>query len=168
MTNKHDSILTLYWIVPAPQFITFANVVGRMLCIHPCLSVCLSVSRITQKVMDRFERNIMGIQVASYPRTIPLNFGGDPDSGSSFRTQNIIFLRSLSTHRVCFYVLHMWIRNEVSLCVERHSKESADISIPLFDTQQWKVLTSACHCLTHNNGKCRHQHAIVWRKTMEM
>ena len=55
--------------------ITFANVVGRMLCIHPCLSVCLfvclsvclfvclfvclSVSRITQKVMDGFERNIM-------------------------------------------------------------------------------------------------------------
>ena len=32
----------------------FANVVGRMLCIHPCLFVCvfvcLSVSRITQKL----------------------------------------------------------------------------------------------------------------------
>ena len=45
--------------------------------------------------------------------------------------------------------------------------ESADISIPLFDTQQWKVLTSACHCLTHNNGKCGRQHAIVGRTTME-
>ena len=34
-----------------------------MLCIHPCLfvglCVCLSVSRITQKVMDGFERNII-------------------------------------------------------------------------------------------------------------
>ena len=49
------------------HIVTFANVVGQMLCIHPCLSVCLfvclsvclSVSRITQKVMDGFERNIM-------------------------------------------------------------------------------------------------------------
>ena len=30
--------------------------------------------------------------------------------------------------------------------------ESADVSMPLFDAQQWKVRTSACHCLTHNNG----------------
>ena len=34
--------------------------------------------------------------------------------------------------------------------------ESADISMPLFDAQQWKVLTSACHCLTHNNGNVNH------------
>ena len=29
------------------------------------------------------------------------------------------------------------------------------------------MLTSALHCLTHNNGKWWHQHAIVWRTTME-
>ena len=34
--------------------------------------------------------------------------------------------------------------------------ESADISIPLFDAQQWKVLTSAYHCLTQNNGNVNH------------
>ena len=28
---------------------------------------------------------------------------------------------------------HMWIRNEVSLCVERHTMESADVSMSLFD-----------------------------------
>ena len=63
----------------------------------------------------------------------------DPDSGSKTS-----FSFNHSPHRVCF--------NEVSLCVERHTMESADISITLFDTQQWKVMTSACHCLTHNNG----------------
>ena len=34
--------------------------------------------------------------------------------------------------------------------------ESDDVSMPLFDAQQWKVLTSACHCLTHNNGNVNH------------
>ena len=34
--------------------------------------------------------------------------------------------------------------------------ESEDVSMPLFDAQQWKVLTSACHCLTHNNGNVNH------------
>ena len=34
--------------------------------------------------------------------------------------------------------------------------ESADVSMPLFDAQQWKVRTSACHCLTHNNGNVNH------------
>ena len=71
----------------------------------------------------------------------------DPDSGSKTS-----FSLNHSPHIVCFYMLHMWIRNEVSLCVERHTMESADISIPLFD---------------HTNGKCRRQHAIVWRTTME-
>ena len=71
----------------------------------------------------------------------------DPDSGSKTS-----FSLNHSPHRVCFYMLHMWIRNEGSLCVERHTMESADISIPLFD---------------HNNGKCWRQHAIVWRTTME-
>ena len=32
----------------------------------------------------------------------------------------------------------------------------------------WKVLTSACHCLPHNNGMCWRQHAIVYHTTMEM
>ena len=41
------------------------------------------------------------------------------------------------------------------LCIKQWH---ADISITLFDTQQWKVMTSACHCLTHNNGKCRRHH----------
>ena len=86
----------------------------------------------------------------------------DPDSGSKTS-----FSFNHSPHRVCFYMPHMWIRNEVSLCVERHTMESADVSMSLFDAQQWKVMTSACHFLTHNNGMWWRQHAIVWRTTME-
>ena len=77
------------------------------------------------------------------------------------------FAKNHSPHRVYFYMLHMWIRNEVSLCVERHTMESADISIPLFDHNNRKctfhccasnngMLTSAYHCLTHNNGNVNH------------
>ena len=36
------------------------------------------------------------------------------------------------------------------------SPECDDVNMPLFDAQQWKVLTSACHCLTHNNGNVNH------------
>ena len=128
--------MTVYCVAsPFDAIITFANVVGRMLCIQQdypvCLFVCLSVC-------DDPDSDY-------------------PNSGSGFRIQNIIFLQSLCCrrpHRVCFYMFHMLIRNEVSLCVERHTMESADISITLCDTQQWKVMMSACHCLTHNNGKC--------------
>ena len=121
-------------------------------CLSVCLFVCLSVSRITQKVMDGFKRNING-KVASYPRTIPLNFGDDPDSGSGFRIQNIIFLQSLSTQSLFLHAPYVDQERSESLCGETHNG-NADISITLFDTQQWKVMTSACHCLTHNNGKC--------------
>ena len=51
-------------------------------------------------------------------------------------------------------MLHMWIRNEVSLCVERHTMESADISITLFDTQQWKVMTSALSIVVRQTMAC--------------
>ena len=104
--------------------ITFANVVGRMLCIHPCLSVCLfvclSVSRITQKVMDGFEQNITG-RLASFPRTIPLNFGDDPDSGSGFRIQNIIFPKSLSTQSLFLRAPYVDQERSESLCGETHN-----------------------------------------------
>ena len=73
--------------------------------------------------------------VASYPRTIPLNFDDDPDSGYGFRIQNIICLKSLSTKSL-FLCAPYVVRNEVSLCVERHTMESADVSMPLFDAQQ--------------------------------
>ena len=134
-------------------------------CLFVCLSVCLSVCL-----------------VASYPRTIPLNFGDDPDRGSGFRIQNIIFHKSLSTQSL-FSTCSICGSGTKWVSVWRHTQwkvltsayhcltttmESADVSMPLFDAQQWKVRTSACHCLTHNNGKCGCQHTIVWRTTMEM
>ena len=64
-----------------------------MLCIHPCLSVCLFVcllvclfvSRITQKVMDGFERNIMRRWPATqgqFHLILVMIRIADPDSGT--------------------------------------------------------------------------------------
>ena len=47
---------SLYDVMSRDGLITSANEVGRRLFIHPCLSV----RRITQKVIDGFGRNFMG------------------------------------------------------------------------------------------------------------
>ena len=102
--------------------------------------------------------------------TIPLNFGSDPDSRSGFRIKNIIFLKSLSTHSLFLRSPYVDQERSESLCGDTHNgkcwhqhsivwrttMEGADVSMPLFDAQQWKVRTSACHCLTHNNGNVNH------------
>ena len=60
-------------------------------------------------------------KVASYPRTIPLNFGDDPDSGSGFRIQNIIFLQSLSTQSLFLHAPYVDQERSESLCGETHN-----------------------------------------------
>ena len=45
---------------------------------------------------------------------------------------------------------------DISIHCLTTTMESADVSMPLFDAQQWKVRTSAYHCLTHNNGNVNH------------
>ncbi len=44
---------------PSPEYRVITSA-PRGLCVHPCMFVCLSVSRITQKRMDRFPSNFVG------------------------------------------------------------------------------------------------------------
>ena len=103
----------------------------------------------------------------------PLNSGGDPDSRSGFQIQNIIFLKSLSTQslflrapcvdqkrecgecpKMLGYVRLYW-PNPHGFYLAPFPEEcrSTLIVSKLFNTQHWKVLTSAYH-LPHNNGNC--------------
>ena len=126
--------------------------------------------------------------VASYPRTIPLNLGGDPDRGYGFRIQNIILLKSLSTQSLFLHAPYVDHERSESLCGETHNgkwwhqhaivwrttMESADVSMPLFDAQQWKVRTSACRPLFDaQQWKCKSlstetKWASVWRVSLEV
>ena len=122
------------FVGPWSIFITFANVVGRMLCIHPCLSVCLSVCLL-----------------AGLLKKLWTDLNKIVREGSQ-----LLFLRAPYVDQE---------RSE-SLCGETHNGKCWHQHTIVWP-QQWKVLTSACHCLTHNNGKCWRQHAIVWCTTME-
>ena len=52
--------------------------------------------------------------------------------------------------------IYVWIDLHFHCCASNNGMLTS--ALTLFDTQQWKVMTSACHCLTHNNGKCRRHH----------
>ena len=63
-----------------------------MLCIHPCLCVCLLAGLLKKSWTDLNEILWKGSQLPKYHS---INIGGDPDSRSGFRIQNIISLKSL-------------------------------------------------------------------------
>ena len=52
------------------MLVTSATEGGWRLRIHPCLCVCLSVSRMSQKVMDRFGQNLVERMSVWHERTV--------------------------------------------------------------------------------------------------
>ena len=96
MLSRYSDIISKYIFTRRPvraTVITSANEVGRRLCIHPCLFVRLTVSKITLKEYRRIWTDFHG-NIAHHSMTISLNFGCDLDIRSVFRIRNINFLKS--------------------------------------------------------------------------
>ena len=98
---------------------SWANVMYSPLfvCLCVCLFVCLLAGLLKRLWTDLNEIS----SDISYPRTIPLNFGGDPDSGSGFRIQNIIFLKAFSTQSLFLRAPYVDQERSESLCGETHN-----------------------------------------------
>ena len=60
---------------------------------HSALCVCLSVAVLLKQLWTALDEIRRYGKVAQHPGTIPLNFGGDPDSRSGFWIRNMNFLK---------------------------------------------------------------------------
>ena len=77
----------------------------------------------------------------------------------SVLTYDVTFLRHVTSNKMNNFEKNVFLQ---IVKVKGQTQGQGQIKVkgqghlPLFDAQQWKVLMSACHCLTHNNGNVNH------------